>query len=81
MKTYDTMVPGVINKIVKEKLETAQKAQLDSILDKVKSSSASIAALSNKNYNTYRAAVKDFNSRFAGTVSVDDVAINSLLNS
>lgn len=80
MKTYDTMAPGVINKIVKEKLENAQKAQLDSILDKVKSSSASISALSNRNYETYKAAVKDFNSRFAGTVSVDDAAINRLLN-
>lgn len=50
-------------------------------MDKVKSSSASISALNNKNYNTYKAAVKDFNSRFAGTVSVDDAAINSLLNS
>lgn len=80
MKTYDTMVPGVISKIVKEKLENAQKDQLNSILDKVKSSSASISALSDKNYNTYKAAVKDFNSRFTGTTSVDDDAINKLLD-
>lgn len=75
------MAPGEISKLVKEKLENAQKAQLDSILAKVKASSASISALSNKNYETYKAAVKDFNSRFAGTVSVDDAAIASLLNS
>ena len=75
------MAPGEISKLVKEKLENAQKAQLDSILDKVKSSSASMSALSNRNYETYKAAVKDFNSRFAGTVSIDDAAINSLLNS
>lgn len=81
MKTYDTMAPAEISKIVTERIQNAQKNQLDSILDKVKSSSASISALNNKNYNTYKAAVKDFNSRFAGTVSVDDAAINSLLNS